>query len=394
MKTKLVIFGITGDLSRSKLLPALSEIIATGGYDDLEIIGVSRRDVVATELLEAAKSSNLADRTRLFTMDLAEEDDYTRLKESLGLQDDEQVLMYLSVPPNASADIVDFLGKAGLNTPNVKILFEKPFGFDLASARDFIERTGRYYNEEQLYRIDHYMAKEVAQEIIHLRSNAENKHHSWDKTSVTSIEVVASETLAAKERAVFYEQTGALRDVLQGHLMQLLSLILMDIPHGFSLEYLPEQRLNALKQVRLADPAKASRAQYEGYQDDVANPGSLTETFAHLELESEAERWQGVSLRLASGKKLDKKHIYIKMHYTDGTEDIFEESQVLREGRLPDAYERVLVEAINGRKSIFTTSLEVLRSWEILAPIQEAWEMDNAPLRQYTPGSSVDQLLA
>lgn len=393
MKTKLVIFGITGDLSHRKLLPALSEIAATGEYDDVSIVGVSRREVDVAEMLSSVGAEVLIDRTTVYTMDLADASAYEGLRDSLELTDDEQALIYLSVPPSASADIVDFLGQAGLNTPNVKILFEKPFGFDLASAQDFITRTAEHFKEEQLYRIDHYMAKEVAQELVRLRSNAENKHHHWSNESVASIEVVASEKIGVEDRAVFYEQTGALRDFVQGHLMQLLSLVLMDVPRGFSLDYLPEQRLRALESIELAE-TPAVRAQYEGYQEAVGNIGSLTETFASIALTSTDERWQGVPLTLTTGKALSEKRTYVKVTYTDRTEDILEEGEIKSESRLPDAYERVLIEAVHGRKSIFTTGPEVLRSWEILAPVQESWDMNNAPLKHYSQGSAISEVLA
>jgi len=382
MKTKLVIFGITGDLSRRKLLPGLLEILKTGEFDDLSIVGVSRRDVDVAELLSSR--SELVNRTTIFKMDLAEARDYMRLKESLALGEDEQALMYLSVPPGASADIVDFLGQAGLNTSNVKILFEKPFGFDLASAQEMIERTAQYFSEDQLYRIDHYMAKNVAQEIIQLRRNAENHHHSWSADSIQSISVIATETIGVEGRGEFYEQTGALRDLIQGHLMQLLSLMIMDNPADFPLDDLPSHRLEALNHLQLGDPLKTVRAQYHGYQEEVGNSGSLTETLAQVRLSSDLPRWQGVNLILTTGKKLAEKKTYITVKYKDGTEDIFEEKSPSGE-RLPDAYERVLVEAIQGNKAIFTTSPEVLRAWEIVAPIQEAWAMTNTPLNSYSP---------
>lgn len=389
MKTKLLIFGMTGDLSTRKLLPALSEIVKQGGQD-LSIIGVSRRDVEVRELLEKAKAQNLEDHARMFTMDLAVASDYVRLKDDIALADDEQAVIYLSVPPSASADIVDFLGQAGMNGPNVKILFEKPFGYDLESAYDFIQRTARYFEEDQIYRIDHYMAKELAQEIIRLRRNAENKHHGWSNKTIESIGIVASESLGVGERGVFYEQTGALRDFLQGHLMQLLSLMIMDNPADFPLEELPAHRFAALEHITPADPHLSVRAQYWGYDEEVGNPGSLTETLAQVQLKSEHSRWAGVDFLLITAKKMAEKRSYITVRYRDSTEETFEESVLLGEGRLPDAYERVLIEAIEGRKYLFTTSPEVLRSWEILTPVQEAWEMNAQPLHRYKPGMSFD----
>jgi glucose-6-phosphate 1-dehydrogenase len=389
MKTKLIIFGMTGDLSQRKLLPALRDIVGTGEYEDLSIIGVSRREVSVDEIVGDVQ--DLADRTSVFTMDLAEPNDYRRLGDSLNLSGDEQALFYLSVPPSAAADIVDFLGQTGLNTPNVKILFEKPFGFDLESATDFLERTGRYFEEEQLYRIDHYMAKEVTQYILKLRSNAESHHHDWGFLSIKRIDVVASEKIGVEGRGVFYEQTGALRDFIQGHLLQLLSLVLMSMGD----EPLAERRLRALEQLEpAADPASAYRAQYEGYQEEVGNIGSLTETFASLKLTSNQQRWHGVPIRLITGKNLDEKRSYIEVTYKDGTSDVFEEGKIPIEGRLKDAYERVLVDAIAGRKDIFTTGPEVLRAWEIVAPVQETWSMDNSPLPLYAPGDSFEKVLS
>lgn len=389
MKTKLVIFGITGDLSRGKLLPALKSIVLKGDVDNLSIIGVSRRHVDAWELIEGATGGvELLGRTDIFTMDLVDQRGYVRLKEHLNLQKDDQALIYLAVPPSAAADIVDFLGEAGLNDANVKLLFEKPFGFDLASAQDFIERTAKHYKEEQLYRIDHYMAKEVASRVIELRSNAENHHHHWNNESVESVEVIATEALSAKDRGTFYEQTGALRDFIQGHLMQLLSLVLMDVSGNFSPSNLPEYRLRALQQIDIADPKKATRAQYEGYGEDVGNVNTQTETFAHIELASSDARWQGVKLTLTTGKSLDAKRSAIVIHYNDGSEDVFEE------GVTSGAYEKVLTEAINGRTPIFTTSDEVLRSWEILAPVQEVWAMDNAPMKTYVAGTAPAKILS
>lgn len=388
MKTQLVIFGITGDLSSRKLLPALESIIKTGEYDDLSIVGVSRREVNGAELV--AKQPSLQDRTTVFTMDLAERDDYDKLKAHLEANKAEKTLFYLSVPPGAAADIVDFLGEAGMNTPEYKVLFEKPFGFDLVSAQEFIARTARYFEEEQLYRIDHYMAKEIAATLLRLRHNAENHHHHWNNQSVKAITVVATESIGIEGRAQFYEQTGALRDFVQGHLMQLLSLVLMQNPAPV---HLPAQRLKALEQLEPVDPEKAARAQYEGYQEEVENPGSQTETFVAFGMESNDPAWKGVPIRLVTGKALHEKRSYVSIEYIDGTSDVFDEAALTgKDGQHLDAYERVLIEAIAGRKDIFTSSPEVIRSWEILTPLQEAWSMDYKPLAQYKQGSDVTAL--
>jgi len=382
MKTQLVIFGITGDLSHRKLLPALDAIISTGDYNDLSIVGVSRRAVDVSELLKNHKS--LVPKTSVFTMDLASLEDYHALKRHLDLAKADQTLFYLSVPPGASAGIVDFLGEAGLNTPTSKVLFEKPFGYDLESAKEFIERTARYFKEEQLYRIDHYMAKEVSMELLRLRKNAENHHYHWDNRSIKEVRVVATESIGIEGRAQFYEQTGALRDFIQGHLMQLLSLVLITKPGS---QALPAERLAALRYIQPASPELAVRGQYKGYQAEVENPGSQVETFAALELESADPKWEGVPLRLITGKALREKRSYVQIEYSDGRTDTFEEGHgEPGPGKPLDAYERVLLEAIASNDDIFTTSDEVLRSWEIVAPVQRAWSMDTTDLELYAPG--------
>lgn len=417
MKTKLVIFGITGDLATRKLLPALQQIVSTGEFNDLEIIGVSRRDVDIAELMANGK---LANRTSIFTMDLAKADDYERLREHVALQDNQQLLAYLSVPPSAAAQIVDFMGEAGLNTPNVKLLFEKPFGVDYESAEEVIARTARYYDEAQIYRIDHYLAKEMTQNIVAFRGGNALLSNVWDRESVDKIEIIASETIGIEGRANFYEQTGALRDVVQGHLMQLLALTLMDIPADLDWDELPRLRLKALETLRPADPTQATRAQYDTYQAEVENQGSLTETFVCLQLQSDAPQWKGVSIVLTAGKALQEKTTEIRLHFrrqheaqsnrlilhiqpNEGVEiELFTKKpgydrqfipQKLafsypEDTVLPDAYEQVLVDAIRSHKSLFTSSEEVLTSWRILQPLLDTWAMETEPPAGYTTGSS------
>lgn len=426
MKTKLVIFGITGDLSRRKLLPALQEIIATGEFDDLRIIGVSRRAVDVRELLTlAVGDDSLADRVSVFSMDLTQAEDYERLRQFADLADDEQLLAYLSVPPQAAAHIVEFMGRAGLNTPNVKILFEKPFGVDYQSATDVIAQTAQYYDEQQIYRIDHYLAKEMAQNIVAFRGGNALFSHIWNNNFVESITVLASETIGIEGRAQFYEQTGALRDVVQGHLVQLLALTLMDIPHHFDWNELPALRLRALEQLRPVDPHSVVRGQYGGYADEVGNAASHVETFVSLSLESTQPRWKDVPIRLVAGKALDRKTTEVriklkKLHDAQNNDIVFRiqpnegievelftkkpgysrEFETRHLGfsfaddtRLPDAYEQVLVDAIRSHKSLFTSSDEVLRSWQLLEPVQEAWRHSTQPPVPYPKDSSPDVII-
>lgn len=415
MRTKLVIFGVSGDLSRRKLLPALGSIVAAGEAGDLEIIGVSRRELILGDLFDEA----LLGQSSLFTMDMAAEAEYVRLKDHLDLDPDEQLIIYLSVPPAASRQIVSLLGAAGLTTPNVKLLLEKPFGVDLASAEDMLDHIGSYYGEEQVYRIDHYLAKEMAQNIVAFRAGNALFDYVWDSHAIESIEVVASESIGIEGRAQFYEQTGALRDVVQGHLMQLLALVLMDVPGELDWNAVPELRLAALHHIQAADPSNARRAQYMGYQLEAQNPGSTVETFVSLELVSRDPRWRGVKLKLATGKAMAEKSTEIRVNFkkshelqrnrlifriqpNEGVEiDLvakkpgYDRTLSARslafsypeDEQLPDAYEQVLVDAIRSEKSLFTSGAEVRESWRILQPLLSEWEMDNRALSTYKQGS-------
>jgi glucose-6-phosphate 1-dehydrogenase len=426
MKTKLVIFGITGDLSTRKLLPALAEIISTGDYDDLEVIGVSRHAVDVSELLQKSLGNDaLKDRVRVVSIDLAESAEYQKLCRDVDLQQDEQALVYLAVPPSASINIVNFLGEVGFNTPNVKLLSEKPFGFDLASAREFLEREDHFFDEKQIYRIDHYLAKEMARNIVVFRGRNALFSRIWNNGSIEKIEIMALEKIGIENRTTFYEQTGALRDIVQGHLMQLLALTILDIPVELNWDDLPDLRQAAVDQLEPADPTKAVRAQYASYQKEVDNPGSSTETFVSVELASRDSRWEGVPFHLITGKALDQKvtevRVYLRKDHAvqsnciifriqpdegisiqlvakkPGYERDFETKELrfdyASDTRLPSAYEQVIVDAIRSQKSLFACGGEVLRSWEILQPLQQAWGRDSSPLKTYPDGATVEEVL-
>ncbi len=418
MKTTFVIIGITGDLSRRKLLPALRQIHQRTNHE-FSIVGISRRDVDVAQLV----GDELAPFSRMVAMDLANADDYAKLYKDV-VKPDEQVIIYLSVPPLAVSQIVARLGEAGFCDPSVKILFEKPFGVDLASAKEMIAGTSSYFDESTLYRIDHYLAKEMAQNIVTFRSRNALFSQVWNNRHIEKIEIIASEKIDIEGRVEFYEQTGALRDVLQGHLMQLLSLVLMEVPAHFAWEQAPAKRLRALEQLRTADPMDSVRGQYKGYEQEVGNTGSRTETFVGVTLYSNAPEWRGVPLVLRTGKALAEKTTEIRVHFKknddtqsnclrfriqphEGVEiDLVTKrpgySQELEhrelefsypaDAELPDAYEQVLVDAIDSRKSLFTSSPEILESWRVLQPLLDAWAMEEFPLAVYEKGSSAESL--
>ncbi len=425
IKTKLIVFGITGDLGRGKLLPALEEIVNARHFDDLTIIGISRRPIEKYELINSCRiGSVFCERISLYSMDTDNIDAYFGLKQYVNLQSDEQLLIYLAVPPLAASGIVEKLGITGMNGENVKLLFEKPFGVDLDSAKQVIQYVNNYYKEDQIYRIDHYLAKEMAQNIVAFRSKNALFNNIWNNNFIESIQIIASEDKDIQGRVQLYEQTGALRDVLQGHLMQLVALTIMDIPVNFEWSMLPELRLKALAGIQTANPDLALRAQYEGYTQEVANSDSKIETFALLKLYSGEEKWAGVPITIMAGKAMNRKltEIRVKLRGSgsaSGNDLVFRiqpnegidiglftkkpgynlefEEQSLSFNYpdnvdLPDAYEQVLVDAISSQKSLFTSSDEVLRSWEILAPIQERWSNHESPLSKYPKGSDIHSI--
>ncbi|MEK7604294.1 MAG: hypothetical protein AAB442_00635 [Patescibacteria group bacterium] len=369
----LVIVGVTGDLARQKLLPAIEAIAGAGVFPArTTILGTTRREGVTLDDLSPFVQEHL----ELFTLDTDDRAGYTRLAERLvALEEGEpaQRLFYMSVPPNAVSPIVTHMGAAGLAQPGTKLLLEKPFGTDLASATELITHVEQYFTAEQVYRIDHYLAKQMVQNLLSFR-----RETTWNNQSIERIEISAREIIGAKGRAHFYEQTGALRDVLQSHLLQLAALVLMRLDESVSI---PERRTNALATLTLAPGAAIRRGQYRGYRDDVANPASTTETYVDLTLVSSAPEWQGVRVRLVTGKMLAEKDTAIHIRYKN---DMAPEAAFTSTD--PDAYEKVLVEALRSDHALFVSSAEVIESWRILAPVQERWARSSDDLFFYTPG--------
>jgi glucose-6-phosphate 1-dehydrogenase len=437
--TIIVIIGISGDLSRRKLLPALSKIAEAGAMPDrYKIIGVTRKiNHTAAELLSKTNNPDIIkDNLELFEMDLTNTNDYQKLDEHLlkiaqDFGEPAQRLFYLSVPPQISRPIIEQLGVSGLaQVPDTKLLLEKPFGVDLASAEELTENINQYFKSYQVYRIDHYLAKETVQNIIVFRQDNSLFKRTWNKDFIERIEIIAQEKIGVEGRAVFYEQTGALRDLIQSHLLQLAALVLMDIPHDRQFADIPVRRLEALKQLRLSadEPITSNvvRGQYQGYQQEVNNLGSTVETFVSLSLKSEDAKWQGVPIILTTGKALNEKFTGIRILYkkdesheanelvlrlqpNEGVDlrlwakqpgydyKIEKHSLKFNFGEyyksFPEAYEQVLFNAINSDHSLFTSGDEVLETWKIMDPIQKEWAMSADDLVIYESGDNIEQVL-
>lgn len=444
--TALVIFGITGDLARRKLIPALYHL-AEGNLlpDDFHIVGVTRQQITAEELFGSLEKfvpnpspqtvGWLITHTSVFTMDLLNQEDYIRLKTTLDELETTigipmQRVIYLSIPAQSYAPIVKLLGSSGTHNKSAmgapcRLLVEKPFGFDLTSATELIKTLSEHFTEDQLYRIDHYLAKETAQNILAFRFDNPLFKPLWDSKHIRQVTITAHEKIGIEGRIAFYEQTGALRDLIQSHLLQLLALVLMDEPHSRTPAELHEKKLKLLESIEPIAPNKvateAIRGQYIGYKQEVQNELSLTETFAAIRLHIPTPKWKNTTILLTTGKALNEKTIEVQVIFSGEANETNEltfrlqpnEGVTLQllakrpgyeralqtvtmdftykhafEGTVqPDAYERVLLDALLGDQTLFTTSKEVLASWRIITAVLEEWAKNNNGLKEYTAGS-------
>lgn len=397
MKTQLVIFGLTGDLGQRKLLPALDWLLNSGEVqaDNLEIIGISRREINASKLLtdslgaDQAKKSLLAPILSFVQMNLADLDDYASLRVRLARRAekgiDTQTLFYLSVPPNSAAKISELLGKAGLNTPNHKILFEKPFGIDLGSAKDFLERTHQYFSEKQILRVDHYLMKQPVRKLQALFEQNQILGDIAQQKQIEKIEIIASEQLDIEGRGIFYEQTGAVRDFIQNHLISILASMLASNSPDFR-----AARAKALASILpISDyEHQAVRAQYQGYRKEVGSEKSTVETFAKITLISDHDLWKNVPLVLVSGKALKQKTSEVRIYFSSsrGAKPLV--ISLVEQPHEPAPYAQVFLDALTSRTNFFVSQREILESWRIFDAILDYWQFQaETGLKFYKKGS-------
>jgi glucose-6-phosphate 1-dehydrogenase len=445
-----VIFGITGDLAKRKLLPALYRLAAANLLDDdFKILGTTRRNTTVEDIIQnihdAVQSVNetvdstVIDQIRhqltLVHMDIDNPDEYGRLQSAIdhaerSIGKPANKLYYLAVPPNMFGTIVDGLGAQGLQKCDAfsqsRLLIEKPFGYEAKSAQALADHLHSVFNEAHIYRVDHYLAKETAQNILRFRFDNPLIQAAWDNADLDHIMISASETIGIEGRVNFYESTGALRDLIQSHLLQLLALVTMEQPADNSPEALHEAKLNLLKSIKPIRPDQvgtySARGQYDSYTEEVSNPDSLTETCAAIRLDIDNERWRDVPVLLRAGKAMANKVTEISLVYkrhdeTDHTNvltiriqpnegiilhliakkpSLHNETELVEmdffykdyfKTRQPDAYERVLIDAIRGDKTLFTTDEEVLVCWQIIDAVLEAWTATDEGMETYQSGS-------
>lgn len=450
--TVLVIFGASGNLAEIKLFPALYELLAYGHLPErCTIVGVFRQSSAALDTVMSKVEvamlrqkrdcdpevlTRLKNMIRPITMDSTNPDDYHRLREMLDGIDHEyatahQRIFYLAIPPDIFRTVISCLGNAQLNVEHDgvarRIFVEKPFGSDLASARELIDAMKEYFQEHQIYRIDHYLAKETVQNILTFRFQNPLIRSIWNRDGIDHINIRALERIDIEGRSEFYENMGALRDLIQSHLLQLMALIMMDAPASMESHAVHEQKNALLNSIKLPnEPIEelAIRGQYVGYRDEVDKPESTVETYAVIRLGVDLPEWHGVPVVLETGKSLDRKDTSIEVVFRDrqhidsgdntliihiqpgegielqltakkpgfGTEtrtvSMNFSYNTAFEGENPEAYERVLFDAIAGDQTLFATSAEVLACWQILEPIITEWRESDRPPLGYDKGSS------
>lgn len=430
----LVCFGITGDLGRRMTLPALYRLELRGTLP-CDVIGVGRQPVtpdalrsMARESVEHAEGSvdesafeRFAKRLSYISADAADPASFDPLIEALG--EATKPVFYLATPPSLFAPIVESLGRAG-RADGARVVIEKPFGFDLASARELNERLRRVLKEDQIYRIDHFLGKEPVQDIVYLRFANEILEPIWNRHHVEAVQLTLAESFGIEGRGSFYDDVGALRDVVQNHLLQVLALVAMEPPAG-GRDAVADRRLDVLRAIPDADPAAFVRGQYAGYTDeDGVGPGSDTETFAALRLRIDNWRWAGVPFLIRAGKALqtDVTEVHVLFHRPppilmgDHTEEVRHHNHISirigkdagasigvlvkdpsREsaapvhldvsfkdlGKSPEPYERLLGDALIGDPTLFPRQDVVEELWRIVQPL-----LDSPPaVETYAKGS-------
>jgi len=459
----LVLFGTSGDLARRKLLPSLYQLELAGLLaEDTKIIGVARQaysndeyKAAVVESLERFVKEGLNDiakekflaRLNYCQVDMTVLDDYKDLAELVDLEN-RTMVNYFSTPPSVFGNICSGLNHAGLVVDETRVVVEKPIGHCLESSKVINDKIAEFFNENQIYRIDHYLGKETVLNLLVLRFANAIFTNNWDHQCIDHVQITVAEEVGVEGRWGYYDDAGQMRDMVQNHLLQILSLLAMEPPVDVSADSIRDEKLKVLKALRpITDQnyqQKTVRGQYTsgfvngqpvpGYlEEEGANTQSKTETFAAIRVDIDNWRWAGVPFYLRTGKRLPIKGTEIAVHFKKLPHNIFKDtyqnlpankliirlqpdegieihllnkvpglgekmelqqtkldlsfSDTFKNDRIADAYERLILEAMLGNQSLFVRRDEVETAWTWVDGILDSWNSSNELPKPYSAGS-------